>query len=507
MAELATITTFYKKTATRPFAWKLFLIAIILLFLILLRYLTHPDRNTFTSTEQSKETSIEPLKEPTSTEPPKETSTETLNEPIKAPSEEPPEEPFKHVSPFSSEYTPSTCSSLPRKDHTRPASFRALGPPKRELTIFYWRYVTYETRDANNWWSNASTELCPYPPELVPFFRRVYDKFAILHSPGISEWPIGYAPCKLWYYFHGDERGECKNGQRYHIHANYTLWREADIMLVDYPHFLYEEKAPFVDTTQLPPRHSGHTWWFHLKVEGLGYYWFVGLKSFRDMFDLTMGAPENIFDIYHPSYPIKKENTAIFYNTNVKYENKRNDVLFAWMAGNCNPINERQDYVQKLMTYAEVHSYGYCLHNKNIPAEILKKYGLKEDSYGSGGKNIYDIKKDTFSPYKFILAFENSNCEGYVTEKVYDALLVDAIPIYMGAPDIDDYVPPGSVIKVSDYESISALVEHTKTIAANKTLYESYFAWKKDKTHKNFCKKCHSDESIICKFLDRVEWV
>src|SRR6185312_11263115 len=139
MAELATITTFYKKTATRPFAWKLFLIAIILLFLILLRYLTHPDRNTFTSTEQSKETSIEPLKEPTSTEPPKETSTETLNEPIKAPSEEPseeppeepPEEPFKHVSPFSSEYTPSTCSSLPRKDHTRPTSFRALGPPKR----------------------------------------------------------------------------------------------------------------------------------------------------------------------------------------------------------------------------------------------------------------------------------------------------------------------------------------------------------------------------------------
>src|SRR6185312_12602945 len=200
MAELATITTFYKKTATRPFAWKLFLIAIILLFLILLRYLTHPDRNTFTSTEQSKETSIEPLKEPTSTEPPKETSTETLKEP------------FKHVSPFSSEYTPSTCSSLPRKDHTRPTSFRALGPPKRELTIFSWRYVTYETRDANNWWSNASTELCPYPPELVPFFRRVYDKFAILHSPGISEWPIGYAPCKLWYFFHGDKRGKCKNG-------------------------------------------------------------------------------------------------------------------------------------------------------------------------------------------------------------------------------------------------------------------------------------------------------
>ena len=59
---------------------------------------------------------------------------------------------------------------------------------------------------------------------------------------------------------------------------------------------------------------------------------------------------------------------------------------------------------------------------------------------------------------------------------MYYALLVDAILIYLGASDIDDYVPSGSVIKVTDYENITALVEHTEMIANNKTLYEGYFA-------------------------------
>jgi len=178
------------------------------------------------------------------------------------------------------------------------------------------------------------------------------------------------------------------------------------------------------------------------------------------------------------------------------------------MAGNCDARNRREDYVRELMNHVTVHSYGSCLHNQDTPDEILKKYGLvKGQPPGYYKQHMYKIKRDILSPYKFILAFENSNCDGYVTEKVYDALLVDAIPIYMGAPDIDDYVPPGSVIKVADYESISALIEHIEMIANNKTLYENYFAWRKDETHKNFCKKCHPlDNPPICTFLERAEW-
>jgi hypothetical protein len=265
-------------------------------------------------------------------------------------------------------------------------------------------------------------------------------------------------------------------------------------------------EAPFYDTILLPPRHSGHAWWLRLEDESLGYYWFIGTKAFREMFDLTMGMIDSIFDIVNPSYPVEKSQIADFYNTRVKYENKRNNVLFAWMATNCWARNHRKNYVQELMNYTTVHSYGGCLHNIDIPDEILEKYGAKKgDSYWHASMD--DIKRETISPYKFVLAFENSDCESYVTEKVYDALLADAIPIYMGASDIDNFVPPNSIIKVTDFNSTSLLVDYVKTVAENQTLYESYFAWRKDKTHKNFCKKCVPDETAICQFLDRVKWV
>ena len=33
--------------------------------------------------------------------------------------------------------------------------------------------------------------------------------------------------------------------------------------------------------------------------------------------------------------------------------------------------------------------------------------------------------------YKFVLAFENSNCEDYVTEKIWHAYAAHAIPMYV----------------------------------------------------------------------------
>ncbi|KPA74923.1 hypothetical protein ABB37_08912 [Leptomonas pyrrhocoris] len=48
-----------------------------------------------------------------------------------------------------------------------------------------------------------------------------------------------------------------------------------------------------------------------------------------------------------------------------------------------------------------------------------------------------------FRKYKYVLAFENTVEDGYVTEKVYNALLSGALPLYVGAMNIDQYVPQG----------------------------------------------------------------
>ena len=53
---------------------------------------------------------------------------------------------------------------------------------------------------------------------------------------------------------------------------------------------------------------------------------------------------------------------------------------------------------------------------------------------------------------RFALAIENAAYPGYVTEKVFDAFRSGAVPVYLGAPDIEDFVPAECLI---DYRSFA----------------------------------------------------
>lgn len=56
--------------------------------------------------------------------------------------------------------------------------------------------------------------------------------------------------------------------------------------------------------------------------------------------------------------------------------------------------------------------------------------------------------------YKFYLAFENSICRDYVTEKLYNSLLFSTVPIVYGGADYDAIgLPPNSYIDVRNFKS------------------------------------------------------
>lgn len=40
------------------------------------------------------------------------------------------------------------------------------------------------------------------------------------------------------------------------------------------------------------------------------------------------------------------------------------------------------------------------------------------------------------SRYKFIISYENSICNDYMTEKIWRTLIVGSVPVYFGAPNI-----------------------------------------------------------------------
>ena len=50
-------------------------------------------------------------------------------------------------------------------------------------------------------------------------------------------------------------------------------------------------------------------------------------------------------------------------------------------------------------------------------------------------------KYDVLSRYRFAVCYENMVLRGWITEKIFDCLYAGTIPIYLGAPDITDYVP------------------------------------------------------------------
>ena len=58
--------------------------------------------------------------------------------------------------------------------------------------------------------------------------------------------------------------------------------------------------------------------------------------------------------------------------------------------------------------------------------------------------------------------------------------LANSVPVYFGAPNIEQYQPgPHSFINMRDFASPAALAKHLKYLATHESEYQKYFAWRK----------------------------
>lgn len=86
------------------------------------------------------------------------------------------------------------------------------------------------------------------------------------------------------------------------------------------------------------------------------------------------------------------------------------------------------------------------------------------------GAPASDQKLETLKNYKFSLAVENCSFPGYVTEKIYDCLLAGVIPVYLGAPDICDFVPADCFVDVRSFDNYSDLYEFISNLTEGEAL-------------------------------------
>lgn len=69
-------------------------------------------------------------------------------------------------------------------------------------------------------------------------------------------------------------------------------------------------------------------------------------------------------------------------------------------------------------------------------------------------------KSETLSGYKFAICFENMDLTGWITEKLFDCFFTGTVPVYLGAPDIQNYVWPSCYIDRRQFGSYAELRQH-----------------------------------------------
>ena len=131
------------------------------------------------------------------------------------------------------------------------------------------------------------------------------------------------------------------------------------------------------------------------------------------------------------------------------HDNPQRSFLLSYCASN--PKNHRQQFFDcavERMGSMGVHALGkacgkYSSNRRQVPGH-WSAAGLV----------------NTMSNYKFHMAFENTQIDGYVTEKITLALAAGCVPVYWGHPSVVEFFNPDAMVMVSDFPSYEAVVVH-----------------------------------------------
>lgn len=176
-------------------------------------------------------------------------------------------------------------------------------------------------------------------------------------------------------------------------------------------------------------------------------------------FNLTMNYRRDS-DVHLPYGRVSKNQTNYTLPSPSTILNKKR--MVAWFVSNFDTAGtkRRMKYVEQLQMYIQVDIYS-----KHRPLKCPTDW------------NCYEMLE---TDYMFYLAFENSMCYDYITEKVFHVLRYNVIPVVMGHAHYKSMVPPNSVIDVNDFPTPKSLSEHLIKVSQNPILYQSYLEWKRE---------------------------
>ncbi|XP_076058074.1 alpha-(1,3)-fucosyltransferase C-like isoform X2 [Oratosquilla oratoria] len=244
----------------------------------------------------------------------------------------------------------------------------------------------------------------------------------------------------------------------------------------------------------LPEKRSNHTRWVFFMVES-PVHLFADLKPYNNLFNWTMtyrldsDVPLPYGRVNHLRVPLPKSRRN-YASTKTK--------LAAWFVSNCKTDGFREMLVLKLKQYVTVDVFGECGSLKCNRKNKSACYQMLQDDY------------------KFYLSFENSLCLDYATEKFFDILKYDVVPVVYGFGNYIKQAPHHSYIDVLDFADVEDLAQYLKYLNSNDTAYNEYFEWKSYyKVHTGWsnsmrswcelCRRLHEDKALAT-YHDLEDW-
>tara|TARA_B100000795_G_scaffold179192_1_gene135629 strand:+ start:1935 stop:2933 length:999 start_codon:yes stop_codon:yes gene_type:complete len=111
----------------------------------------------------------------------------------------------------------------------------------------------------------------------------------------------------------------------------------------------------------------------------------------------------------------------------------------------------------------DLWGYGWNMINLNIFNKTLCRVKSPLKYIPPSYQGIALDKLVTLSKYKFSICFENTCLENdYISEKIFDAFRSNNIPIYYGAPNIEELIPRECFIDYRDFKSEDDLYNFIK---------------------------------------------
>eukprot|EP00899_Mesostigma_viride_P013055 jgi/Mesvir1/21750/Mv04156-RA.2 len=117
---------------------------------------------------------------------------------------------------------------------------------------------------------------------------------------------------------------------------------------------------------------------------------------------------------------------------------------------------------------------------QHIPIDVVVRSGSdNEVVYFTEDGTPVESLDSYYSRYKFVLALEDIRADDLVTERLFWPLLRGAVPVYVGAPNVREYLPHAdAAVVVSEFTGMKALAAHLERACRDADMYAKHHRWR-----------------------------